>query len=340
MRIALLTLVVVVLGAGAVMTVFTVDPTEYVYVTEFGRHIATYDGSQTETDAGLHYRRPWPVQSVRRLDRRLQHFDLPATELLTRVSAGGGDKPGTGTVDKILAVEAYVCWRIADKDAVDRFVRRIDTPDRAKLILGQRINSELGALIGQMRMDDLVSTEVVHQASDVVTKVDRNMEELRSKLRGRLLKPVKDEYGIEIVDIRLRRFNHPIKVRDAVFARIAAERGNEVARYQSEATFKATEIATRTEGQVAEVLANARKEETKIKKEGETAAGLIQTEAFRKDKDFFIFWESLEQMQTVLGDNRTVLMLSTHHPMFRWIRRPPGEGEENRRAPGSKEGKQ
>ena len=56
------------------MSVFTVDPTEFAYVTEFGAPVATYDGARDE-DAGLHFRWPWPVQSVRRLDRRLQYLD-------------------------------------------------------------------------------------------------------------------------------------------------------------------------------------------------------------------------------------------------------------------------
>src|SRR6516162_7804626 len=130
MRFAFLILIVAAAAVLAWMSVFTVDPTEYVYVTQFGRHVATFDGSRTDTDAGLHFRWPWPVQSVRRLDRRLQHFDLPAIELLTREGEGGADGRGAGSgIDKTLTVEAYVCWRIADKDAVDRFVRRIDTPD-------------------------------------------------------------------------------------------------------------------------------------------------------------------------------------------------------------------
>src|SRR5215467_8653993 len=93
MRIASLLVLLVVVVVIAWMSIFTVDPTEYVYVTQFGRHIATFDGSLTDSDAGLHWRWPWPIQSVRRLDRRLQHFDLPAIELLTR-DTGGADKSG------------------------------------------------------------------------------------------------------------------------------------------------------------------------------------------------------------------------------------------------------
>src|SRR5438067_1364167 len=132
---------------------FTVDPTEFVYVTQFGAPVGVYDGGARESEAGLYMRWPWPIQSVQRLDRRLQYFDLPAAELLTKDAAG--------EIDKTLTVKAYVCWRIVgkdtDPDGVDRFIRRMGTPRQAEATLGKRLNGQLGAIIGQMRMDDLIS---------------------------------------------------------------------------------------------------------------------------------------------------------------------------------------
>ena len=92
-----------------VLSAFTVDRTEFVYLTQFGRHVATYDGADDD-QAGLHFRLPWPIQSVQRLDRRLQYFDLPGAELLTRDAK-------RNTIDKTLTIDAYVCWRIADAPA-------------------------------------------------------------------------------------------------------------------------------------------------------------------------------------------------------------------------------
>src|SRR5438067_4817 len=82
------------------------DAAEYAYVTQFGRPVTVSDG---ETDAGLHWKLPWPMQSAIRLDRRLQIFDLPTPELLTHDAAGR-------TIDRTLSVSAYVCWRIASVD--------------------------------------------------------------------------------------------------------------------------------------------------------------------------------------------------------------------------------
>ena len=82
------------------------------------------------SEGGLHAKLPWPVQSVQRLDRRLQYFDLPETELLTHDATGQ-------TIDKTLTVVAYVCWKIPDTDSVDWFIRRVGQPERARAILGE-----------------------------------------------------------------------------------------------------------------------------------------------------------------------------------------------------------
>src|SRR5437588_2641571 len=91
----------VLLCVLARLSVYTVDRTEFVYLTQFGRHVATYDGADDD-QAGLHFRWPWPVESALGVDRRLQYFDLPGTELLTR-------DVKRNTIDKTLTVDAYVC---------------------------------------------------------------------------------------------------------------------------------------------------------------------------------------------------------------------------------------
>src|SRR5262249_27211160 len=117
MRKVLLIVVIVFFGLVVYLSLFTVDRSEYVYLTQFGRHVATYDGA-SDSEAGLHLKWPWPIQSVQRIDRRLQYFDLPGAELLTH-------DPKGKTIDKTLTVDAYICWRIADRGGVDRFIRTV-----------------------------------------------------------------------------------------------------------------------------------------------------------------------------------------------------------------------
>ena len=316
-------ILILVFGVVAVrMSLFTVDPTEYVYVTQFGRHVATYDGSARDTDAGLHWRWPWPIQSVQRLDRRLQHFDLPAAELLTHDAAGK-------TIDKTLAVEAYVCWHIADKDAVDRFIRHLGTPDRAQDILRKRINSLLGAAIGEMNLDDLITTDQVGNQS----KVDLTMASLKQKLQAGLEQQARAEYGIELVDIQLRRFNHPYEVRQSIFARIISERKKKAEHYRSEGTKQATNIRSTAEEQKRDLLARARFEEEKLKGKADTEAAMIRNQAHSKDPEFYVFLKKLDKLQSILGDNKTTLLLSSHREIFDLLFAPPRPGAAIPRGP-------
>jgi modulator of FtsH protease HflC len=294
-----------ILLVGARMCVFTVDRTEYVYVTQFGRHFATYDGADS-ADAGLHWKWPAPIQSVHRLDRRLQVFDLPARELPT-------EDPKGRTIDKMITLDAYVCWKISGKDGVDRFLRTVGTPEQAQVILGQRIESELGAAVSQMEIDDLISTEA--------GRVDKKREALRQSLL-RSCKTAPD-YGIEVMDVRLRRANHPPEVREAIFRRIRSERERRAAEYTSEGAKRAADIASKTKKEVDDIKADAEAEKKRIQGEADTEADRIRNEAHGKDVEFYAFLKKLEEYQNILGDNKSMLLISTHREMFKLLFEPP-----------------
>src|SRR5439155_24404633 len=163
----LLTAVILVLVVAASTSFFAVDRAEFVYVTQFGKPLGTYDGAR---DAGLHFKLPWPIQSVQRLDHRLQVFDLAPAELLTH-------DPKGMTIDKTLMISAYVCWRIADADGVDCFILTVGTPDRAEVILGKQISSRLGAEVGNMQLDDLIGIAPGKE-------VEQGMDGLNQRLLG------------------------------------------------------------------------------------------------------------------------------------------------------------
>jgi modulator of FtsH protease HflC len=309
------------------LSVYTVDASEYAYVTLLGKPVATFDGSQGE-GAGLHFGWPWPMQTVQRLDRRLQHFDLPATEILTHDAEGK-------TIDKTLSIEAYVCWRIADVDAVDLFIKSLGTPERAQSILGPRVNSLLGAAITQMAMDDLVSTDAGKQAD--TTKVDDKMRYLRGELLGALQGPVRKDYGIELVDIRLRRFSHPGDVRESIFRRIRSERMKKVTEYQSEGERQAKNIESAAEEKVRALLAKARFEEERLKGQADTEAMVIRNQAHQQDPEFYAFLQKMAKLQSILGENKTVLLLSTHRPLFDLLFQPPIPGAKQPTIPADKD---
>jgi membrane protease subunit HflC len=288
---------------------------------QFGMPLQTYDG-RNEAEAGLHFKLPWPIQSVQRLDHRLQVFDLPAAELLTH-------DPKGQTIDRTLTISAYVCWQIADKEGVDRFIRTVGMPDRAEAILGQRVSSRLGAEVGNMKLDELVSVAEGKQVEERMDKLSRRLLEQASPdeegtaAREGLKESARQTYGIEIVDIRLRRFNYPPQVRDAIFDRIRSERFKKVADYESEGRQLADNIKSQAEADARTTLAEARAKEQRLKGQAEADADRIRNQAHAKDVAFYTFLRKLAEYQQILGDNRTVLLLSSHRDLFDVLFKPP-----------------
>jgi membrane protease subunit HflC len=310
-----LAVAVLVLLYGSASSCFSVDRTEYVYVTQFGKPVVTYDGAN---EAGLHFKLPWPIQSVLRLDHRLHVFDLAGAELLTH-------DPKGKTIDKTLTISAYVCWRIPDALGVDQFIRSVGTPERAEAILGQQISSRLGAAIGNMKLDDLIST-----SKSVEERMDRLSQRLldesdpgRKDSTVGLRTEVKQTYGIEIVDIRLRRFNYPVQVREDIFNRIRSERNKKVADYQSEGEQLAKKIRSEAEYEERVLLADARAHEQRVRGQAEADADRIRNRAQSKDVAFYAFLKKLEQYQRILGDNKSMLLLSAHRDLFDTLLHPP-----------------
>lgn len=288
-----------------------VDAAEYAYVTQFGRPVHVYDG---ENDAGLHWKLPWPIQSVIRLDRRLQVFDLPTPELLTHDAAGK-------TIDRTLSVSAYVCWRIAGVDGADRFLRTVGKTEQAEGILGPQISSRIGALISGMNLDDLISIVPIEQADTRTDKLSRAIME--GGPAGGLKKHLNESYGIDLVDVRLRRLSYPPQVREAIFDRIRSERNRKVADYQSEGAQKAAEIRTKSEFQERSLLAEARANERRIKGDADAQADQIRNQAHARDPGFYAFLKKLEEYQKILGDNKTLLLLSSQRELFDLLLKPP-----------------
>jgi membrane protease subunit HflC len=295
---------------------YTVDAAEYAYVTVLGEHTETHDGADAVNGAGLKLGWPWPIQQVQRLDRRMQQFDLPTLDQLTY-------DPDGKNVDKILSIEAYVVWKIADKDSVDPFVRRIGNANRARDILSPLIVGRLGAAVGEMRMDDFINTKTVDPATGA-TRVDQTVDKLRKHLLEKLRKDVHDNnYGIELIDIRLRRFNHPGNVRESIFARIRAERNKEAMKYLAEGDRLAANKVNEADAEISEKIAKARAEEVAIRAEADIEANKIRDNAYSHDREFYEFLTKMEKLQSIVGDQNTMLLLSTHRPLFESLFTPP-----------------
>lgn len=286
---------------------YAVDYAEFVYVTRFGEPVAVHDG---EGAAGLKLKAPWPVDAVVRIDRRVQSFDLPPVESLTR-------DPVSKTVDKTLAVDAFVTWRIPDAAAADRFVKAVRTPEQARKTLGPQISGRLAALISTMPLDDLIS--VADPAA-----IDARSEKVRRQLLGDGLQDrALAEYGIEVVDVRVRRFSYPEAVRASIADRIRSERAKKVADYESEGRQRAAKITTDAYAVAKTTEDDAAAQKTRIEGEAKAEAARIRGAAYAQDREFGQFLDKLQAFNAMVADTRDVLLLSTKHPLFDLLRGPP-----------------
>ncbi len=311
----------IVLLLWAQSTLFTVDQTEFGYVTRFGDPTVILDGKE---DAGLHIKLPWPIDSVQRVDRRLQTFDLPPTETLTR------DRQGQ-TVDKTMAVDAFVCWRVPDATAADRFVRTVGTAEQARRLLTPRITGRLAAVISNLPMDDLIK---VADAPAIDARADRlhrqilGLEQVGDNdpnpedLRAIVLK----EYGIELVEVRLRRLTFPEAVRASIAERIRSERQRKVTEYQSEGNKEYTRIVSEAKRDAAKTVAEAKAKRQRIEGEADAEADAIRNEAHSKDRDFYAFLQKLAAYKLMLAETRDVLLLSSKNQLFDMLLNPPKAG--------------
>jgi membrane protease subunit HflC len=316
---------------------YTVDSAEFVFVTRFGDPVAIHDGGSA---AGLHVKAPWPVDSVLRIDRRVQSFDLPAVESLT-------SNPADRSIDKTLAVDAFVTWKVPDADAADRFVKTVRTPEQARKILTPLINGRLAAVISTMPMDDLVRAVDTQSAlaalgGGAVTLAPeapfrdadyRVIDERNERIRRRLLgtesllggpgAPADDlrarvltEYGIQIIDLRVRRFSYPEAVRSSIAERIRSERAKKAAEYESEGRRRASDIITDADRTARSIEATANAEKTAIESRARADSAVIRSAAYEQDSGFYLFLEGLRSFRKVVASGRSLLLLSTKHPLL------------------------
>jgi membrane protease subunit HflC len=297
----LLVLLLIVLLFLASTSYVTVDPTVFVYVTQLGRHVVTYDGGDNDNGAGFHLRLPWPIQSVQRIDRRLQVFDLTGIELLTR-------DVNKKTIDQTLTIDAYVCWRIVDKNDVDLFIRKVGTIDGARTLLEKQISGQLAAAVSKMAMGDLVSVRP--------GKVDSKLRELRDDLLAGQRERVKKEYGIRIEDIRLRRLSYPAQVRASIFERIKSEREIQAEDYRRAGTTEAARIRSEAARDKRIVVAEARAKAGVLLGEAVAEGDRIRNQAHGRERDFYMFLRKLDDYARLLGESKTVLYLSTKREIF------------------------
>lgn len=251
------------------VSLFTVDQTQQAIVIQLGKPLEGIDG------AGLHLKIPF-MQEVRYFDRRILVYDAQPTEILTR------DK-------KNLVVDNYTKWRIVDPL---KFYTTVRNEQGAQARLDDIVYAQLRVELGQHDLSDIVSTT----RNEIMAKVTE-----RSAKRA-------EEYGINVIDVRIKRADLPEQNEKHVFARMQAERERQAKQYRSEGDEESQKIKTQAEMERTIILAKAYKEAEQLKGDGDAQAVKIYAEAFERDPEFYEYYRSLEAYKRSLKDGTTLIV--------------------------------
>jgi modulator of FtsH protease HflC len=284
--------VVAALVAVAIACFVVVDETEFAVVTSFGRIEAVY-GDQP-SGPGLYSKAPW--QLAIKIDRRFRVFDPPPREVMT------GDK-------RNLEIAPYVVWRVADPVL---FLRGSGSHELAEARLNERVSAGLSDAIGRRELADLASTDASRWALDAMTR----------EVVAAVAPAARDELGVEVVDIRLRRFNHPVEVRPAVFELIRSERRQVAAKLRAEGEAQYITITSQADRTRDTILAEAEADARRIRGVAEAESTRVLNEAHGRDPRFYEFLRTLESYRSIL-DDRTTVVLSASSPLLRLLVKGP-----------------
>ncbi|MGB4659194.1 MAG: protease modulator HflC [Mobilitalea sp.] len=275
----------VMIGIGLIIIIFfmtlivyKVDETEYAVITQFGNPVTTI------SEPGLKFKLPDPIQSIQRLDKRVQIYQADSLELLTL------DK-------KSVSINYYGTWKITDPVV---FMKTVKDRVGAEARLMDVFSSSMGIQFGKYNLEELVNVDTNK------LKLDTMINEAALYAKERVA-----EYGIEIVDTQIRVLNFPESNKQSVYDRMKAEREQMAKKYRSEGSEEAAKIRADAEKEQQIILSEAYKQSQQIMGEGDAEAIKIYGEAFQKDTNFYEFIRTLETYEKTIDGNTTLILPST-----------------------------
>jgi len=293
MRYVAAAVLLLALCAGLVgVSTYSVSEREYAVLTQFGKP------TRTVGEAGLYFKRPGFLETVNRIERRTHVFNTQPIQLLL-----GDQNP--------IVLTCYVCWRVRDPLL---FFQSVLTAEIAAQKLGDMVNSQLGNTVGDYRLMNIINT----------TPEQVKIAEIEEKILVSTNAKTREKYGVEVVQVGIRRLAYPNIVAEAVYNRMRSEREKEAKKYRAEGKEEATMIKARADREVTEILAESYKKAEILKGEGDQQALAIYAEAYGKDAEFFEFLRSMEVYQSILSQNSTVV-LSTDSELFRYLNHSAGK---------------
>lgn len=300
----------VVIVSGAV---FTVDQAEQVVVLQFGKPVG-----EPVTEPGLHFKMPF-IQELRRFDKRLIVWDGDPNQVPTRGR-------------EFISVDATARWRIVDalqflKSVRDEAGAQSRLDDIIDSVVRDNISStELTEIVRskdwKVSEKDLERLDVVPLENDAPDELTESIRLGRETLTRNILreasKGMPEKYGIELVDVRIKRLNYITSVRQQVFQRMTSERQRIAEQFRSQGEGEASRIEGDTSRELALIRSEAQRKAEVVRGEADAEAMRIYNEAFASDADFFSFLRTLESYPETLNE-RSVLILGTDSDYLKFI---------------------
>ena len=261
--------------------VYTIDETEQAIITELGEY------KRSVMTPGIHFKKPF-IEKISRFEKRMLSTDAPPGQYLTL------DK-------KRLVVDFLARWRINDP-----------------IVFFKSVNNLFSA---NTRIEDIVYSELreemaTHNINEVIAE---NRELIMDKVKAGSSEKL-SEYGIELVDVRIKRADLPVEVQQSVYDRMVAERQRISKRYRSEGEEESAKIRAETNKNREIIIAKAYAKSEKIKGEGDKKATEIYSLSYSKDPEFYEFMKKLESYEKII-DEKTIIFLPMNSSLFDLIQK-------------------
>ncbi|KAA9133107.1 protease modulator HflC [Marinihelvus fidelis] len=284
-----LVILLIVLGGLGLASLFTVSETEYAIRFQLGRIV------KSDYEPGLHIKLPF-VNNIRKYDRRILTLDTSPEPMLT-------------SEQKFVEVDSFVKWRIVD---VATFYSATQGNEAQALNrLSDIVDDRLRNQIASRTLAEVVSEQRVSTMQDIATSANS----------------AASEFGIEVVDVRIKSIELPDDVRESVFRRMAADRQKAANLYRFEGREEAERIRSDADRQAQIILAEAERDGQRLRGEGDAIATKTFAEAYNADQEFYSFYRSLQAYRNAFDGPGDVLVLDPSTEFFDYFGGDSGSGE-------------
>ena len=272
--------ILILIAATAYFSIFIVKEINQAIVLQFG------DPKRILMKPGLNFKVPF-IQNVVFLDKRILNLDAPPAEVIA-------------SDQKRLIVDAFARFKIVDPL---KFYISVGNERVARSRLSTIINSRIRSVLGTQRLQTLLSEERTKQMALIQDGVNNEAA----------------KFGIEIVDVRIKRADLPPANSDAIYRRMQTEREREAKEFRAKGAEMAITITSTADKEVTVILADAEKQSQILKGEGDGQRNKIFADAFGQDPEFFAFYRAMQAYETALIGGETSLILSPDSEFFKFF---------------------